>query len=417
MNKSIDVPSIKSQGYEQLLSYYLEELGKVGTSEVGLCRRPFTADYEKAAQMVATWMREHGLEVRKDEVGNVIGRIEGTNSQVKVIATGSHLDTVRGGGKYDGMLGVVGGVIAAGYLLKNYGQPEHSIEVIAFTGEEGSRFGGFLGSKWMAGALGEKDINSKDEKGISVKEAATALGYNLSEELIAVRKDIEAFLELHIEQGPVLEAAGCPIGIVSAITGMRQAEVIVHGRTDHAGTTPLNMRQDALLSAVKIIKALDACVRQSGGDTVFTVGQIDANPGSVNVVAERCAFTIDLRDPDPSKLSGLYEKCLEEARTQAAQAGVKIDWQEILTVEPVPCSVRLRETLAAAAKTVGLDCQPIVSGAGHDALMMAEIAAVGMVFVPSAGGRSHCSEEYTPADQCLAGVCVLAEAVRQLAYN
>ena len=147
MNKSIDVPSIKSQGYEQLLSYYLEELGKVGTSEVGLCRRPFTADYEKAAQMVATWMREHGLEVRKDEVGNVIGRIEGTNSQVKVIATGSHLDTVRGGGKYDGMLGVVG--LSQLVICSKLWSADIPLKH-AFTGEEGSRFGGFQGANgWL----------------------------------------------------------------------------------------------------------------------------------------------------------------------------------------------------------------------------------------------------------------------------
>ncbi|KJS21347.1 MAG: hypothetical protein VR72_11220 [Clostridiaceae bacterium BRH_c20a] len=400
-----------------MLSSYLQELGKVGIGEFGLWRSPYTQEYEEAANLVAGWMKEHGFEVKKDGIGNIIGRIEGTDNQARAVTMGSHLDTVRGGGIYDGMLGVAGGIIAAGYLLKTYGRPQNPIEVIAFIGEEGSRFSGLMGSKWMAGDLEEKELVKVDENGISLKAAAQAFGYSLSPSGSTPRSDVEAFLELHIEQGPVLEAKGCPIGIVSGITGMRQAELTIRGRSDHAGTTPMGMRHDALLAAAKMIGAMDLCVRQSGGDTVFTVGRISANPGAVNVVAAETVFTIDMRDPDPKKLKGLYSQLEEETLKVAAQTGVLVEWKNILAVEPVPCSPILRDILAEAARKAGLDYHEMVSGAGHDAIMAARFAPIGMLFVPSTGGRSHCGEEYTSPSQCMAGVTVLAEAIRQLAYK
>ncbi|MFZ5943044.1 MAG: M20 family metallo-hydrolase [Bacillota bacterium] len=405
------------QDYENLLIDYLDELGTIGDGEFGLWRRPFTPEYEEGANLVAGWMEKHGLKVKKDGIGNLIGRLEGTGSNPRVFAMGSHLDTVKGGGKYDGMLGVIGGILAVDYMLKTYGQPQHTIEVIAFIGEEGSRYSGLMGSKWMAGEFNEADLNQKDENGISLREAAASCGYDLSSLLSAPRHDIEAFLELHIEQGPVLEAKGCPIGIVSTITGIKQAEFTVCGRSDHAGTTPLAMRQDALLAATKIIGAMDHLVRQSGGDTVFTVGNIEVSPGAVNIVTSKAVFTIDMRDPDPAKLNNLYNQLQQVAEKEAANAKVKVTRKDILAVEPVPCNGELRKVLAGAAGELGFEYQEMVSGAGHDALLVSHFAKVGMLFVPSIGGRSHCRDEFTPAGQCLAGMAVLAESMRRLAYK
>lgn len=403
--------------YEDMFSAYIEQLGGIGAGPEGVFRASYTDAYEEAVDQVAKWMTDHSLCVRKDSAGNLIGRIDGTGNNKSVIAMGSHLDTVRGGGLYDGALGVLGGVIAAGYLLKKYGRPKRPVEVIAFTGEEGSRFSGLLGSKWMAGFLGDQELRGKDANGVSAKEAAGKKGYDLGNEHDIPRKDIEAFIELHIEQGPVLEEKGIPIGVVSGITGIRQAEIRILGRKDHAGTTPMNMRKDALIASVGLIRDMDSHVRRAGGNAVFTVGKIETRPGSINVVAEECTFTIDLRDPDSEKINRLNNDLERMARETASRADLQVDWHEILTVEPVPCCPLLKEVLGEAARSLGLKFLEIPSGAGHDALMIAKIAPIGMIFVPSRQGRSHCPEEYSSSCQCVAGIAVLAESIRRLAYE
>jgi len=407
---------LNSVEYEARLARCLEELGQVGLAADGLCRRPFTDEYEQGVQLVERWMRDNGLEVSRDSIGNVSGRIAGKSKRASVVATGSHLDTVKGGGKYDGMLGVISGILAAGHLLKTYGQPQRTIEIIGFIGEEGSRYSGLMGSKWMAGELGQNELAKTDEAGITLQEAASVYGFFPEPDSNKARQDIGEFIELHIEQGPILEAKGCPLGIVYSITGIRQAQVTVKGRSDHAGTTPLFMRQDALLTATKMISAMDNCVRQSGGNTVFTVGSIAASPGAVNVVAAECSFTVDLRDADQDKLNSLYLEIQEICRVIAYSNNVSVLWKEVLVAEPVPCNPEIREIISEAATDLGVNYLEMISGAGHDAMMIARFTKVGMLFVPSVAGRSHCQEEYTDPKNCLVGTAVLAETIRRLAY-
>lgn len=397
---------------------YLQRLGQVGSTANGLWRQPYTPDYERAVAMVQSWMSQRGLVVRIDDIGNVIGRVEGRNPHLKAVAVGSHLDTVKGGGNFDGALGVVGGLVAVGNLVQSLGAPLRSVEVIGFIGEEGSRFpGGFLGSKWMAGALGEAELRKTDEAGINVVQAMQACGYSACSASSSPRTDLECFIELHIEQGPVLETAGARLGVVLSIVGIRQALVTVKGRADHAGTTPLGLRQDALLASAQMIVDMDETVRQSGGQPVFTVGRLTTHPGATNVVAGDVTFTVDLRDPASDRLNGLYASLQETSRDVAEQKHVLVDWRETLAVQPVGCDPALTRVLAEAARELGSEPLEVVSGAGHDALVAASFSRIGMLFVPSRGGRSHCAEEYTTPEDCALGTAVLAHALRKLAWE
>lgn len=404
--------------FQEVVVRWINDLAKIGVTEGGLWRRPFTSQYEDAVALVSGWMREAGMETRLDEVGNLIGRVEGSRPGGRAVMVGSHIDTVRGGGNYDGVLGVVGGIAAVSHLIRTLGRPAVPLEVVAFIGEEGSRYaGGFLGSKWMAGALDAAELSKTDADGISMGDAAALLGYSPDPDRCRPRDDVDYYLELHIEQGPVLEAAGCPIGVVTSIVGMRQAVVTVTGRADHAGTTPMNMRKDALAAAVRMIDRMGDLARASEESVRFTVGRMDVKPGAANVVPEEASFSVDLRDVSSERLTSLSSAFRSICNTIAAEAGVTVCWRDALHTEPVLCDGALRDLLASSARRLGVDPIDIVSGAGHDAVMASRFAKVGMVFVPSVDGRSHCREEFTEPHHCWLGSAVLAEALREIAYN
>jgi len=401
--------------HEARMAARLEELGSIGRRGRGLWRFPFTPDYEQATTLVGGWMRQAGLEVSRDPIGNLIGRASGSSD--RVVATGSHLDTVRDGGRFDGALGVVGAISAASFLLAEYGRPRKTLEVIAYTGEEGARFPVcLLGSRWMAGLITPEDLLSADPDGVTLASALASLGQSNAVPPAAGRTDLDAFIELHTEQGPVLEAAGSSLGVVDRIMGQCEVEVTVRGRPDHAGTTPMAMRSDALVAAAKLILAMRAEVLGWSSPTVFTVGRLTVKPGSGNVVPAEVTFSIDLRDPDPDFYRRSRERLRDMCRGAAAADKVVVTWRDLFTTDPVACDPGLSEILSRAATKLGHRPITLPSGAGHDSMVLAGLTRVGLLFVPSAGGRSHCPEEHTPSQQCYLGAAVLAEALRELAY-
>jgi allantoate deiminase len=392
-------------------------LGQFGQAGGIYYRTPFTAAETAAIDRVAEWMRETGLTVRRDAVGNLIGRVEGLDRSAKVIAVGSHLDSVRDGGVFDGPLGVVSGIEAVAQLLAEQGEPGVPVEVIAFTGEEGSRFPvGLLGSRMMAGLLTPAEVAAlPDREGIPLAEAIRRAGLDPSGLESVARDDLECLLELHIEQGPILERTGVQVGIVETIVGIHQFQAVVIGQADHAGTTPLDMRADALLGAAEVVLALPELVRASGG--VVTVGQLHVAPGSTNVVPGQVVFSVDLRHPRPADLGHLAATIQAQATALIARRGLRLDWQAVATTHPVTTDPALRARLEGAADAFGFSARVMVSGAGHDSMAIASRCPVAMIFTPCRGGFSHRPDEFADEPMIEPAFAVLKRTLADLAWG
>lgn len=392
-------------------------LGQFGHASGIYFRTPFTAAETAAVDRVREWMREAGLGVRRDAVGNVIGRLEGRDPAAKVVATGSHLDSVRDGGVFDGPLGVVAGIEAVAQLLADRGTPARPVEVIAFTGEEGSRFPmGLLGSRMMAGLLApEEAVAILDREGVAVGEALAQAGLDPARLDRAARGDLACMVELHIEQGPVLERSGVAVGVVETIVGIHGFQAVVTGQADHAGTTPLGMRADALLGAAEIVLALPELVRPSGG--VVTVGQLDVAPGSSNVVPGRVIFSVDLRHTTPAELGRLAARIRGEADAIAERRGLRLEWHTRQVTTPVATDPALRAGIQRAADALGFSWRSMPSGAGHDAMAIAARCPVAMIFTPCRGGFSHRPDEFVDAAMIDPGFAVLKRLLADLAWE
>src|SRR5256885_7882407 len=395
----------------------LDELYAIGAQPDGGTYRPlYSPAWAAAAECVERWMRASGLTVRHDAVGNIWGRVAGTDPG-KNIVTGSHIDTVRRGGRLDGALGIVAGLTAVEALLAA-GKPRLSIEVVAICEEEGSRFAtNFWGSRAISGKIGpEEAVSVRDANGVTIGDAMRERGLDPKRIQTAARDDIDTIVELHIEQGAVLEAGGRALAVVSAIAGGAQLEVVVTGQADHAGTTPMNLRRDALVGAAAMIQAIESITRALGAPAVATVGKIEAHPQQINVVPGSVLFTVDLRHVNDGARRALGERIQSLCRTTASERGLGIEIRTLHERPPVPMHAEVRGLLERAAADVGVAAISLVSGAGHDAQILATRCKVGMLFVPSIGGRSHCPEEATkPADLEL-GTRVLARALELLAY-
>jgi allantoate deiminase len=392
-------------------------LGQFGQAGGIYYRTPFTAAEAAAVDRVGEWMREAGLSVRRDGIGNVIGRVEGRDRSAKAVATGSHLDSVRDGGVFDGPLGVVAGIEAVGQLLAERGAPARPVEVIAFTGEEGSRFPiGFLGSRAMAGVLGLAEAAAvRDRDGVPLGEAMAGAGFDPAGVAGVARDDLACLIELHIEQGPILERAGVQVGVVERIVGLHGFAAVVRGQADHAGTTPLDMRTDALLGAAEMVLALPEVVRPSGG--VVTVGQLDVAPGSTNIVPGRVVFSVDLRHASPAELTRLRSEVQARAEAIAARRGLRLEWQARYAESPVATDAALRARIQRAADELGFTSRAIVSGAGHDAMAIAARCPVAMIFTPCRGGFSHRPDEYADLPMLDPGFAVLKRTLAGLAWE
>jgi allantoate deiminase len=392
-------------------------LGQFGQDGGIYYRTPFTPAETAAVDRVGEWMREIGLTVRRDGIGNVIGRVEGRDRAAKVVATGSHLDSVRDGGVFDGPLGVVAGIEAVGQLLAERGAPARPVEVIAFTGEEGSRFPiGLLGSRVMAGALSSQDAQAiRDRDGVPLGDAMARAGLGGGDLGGVARDDLACLVELHIEQGPILERAGVQVGVVETIVGLHGFNAVVHGQADHAGTTPLDMRADALLGAAEMVLALPDVVRPSGG--VVTVGQLEVTPGSSNVVPGRVVFSVDLRHARAADLARLRGEVQARAEAIARTRGLRLEWRPRYAESPVTTDPGLRARIQRAADALGFTSRSIVSGAGHDSQAIAARCPVAMIFTPCRGGFSHRPDEFADVPMLDPGFVVLKRTLGELAWE
>ncbi|MBN9245035.1 MAG: Zn-dependent hydrolase [Mesorhizobium sp.] len=383
----------------------------------GTTRLTYSAQFRQAADFLRAEMEAAGLGVREDEIGNVIGRLDGANPERAAVMVGSHFDSVPNGGRFDGPAGVVAGLEVA-FLLRQHGLlPERPVEVIAMIEEEGTRFGGGLAaSRILTGALDTARLGAlPDDDGVTMAEAMTAYGLDpaLAHRAVLEPGSLHAFLELHIEQGPVLEARGEDVGIVERIVGMAQVKATVRGQAGHAGTTPMNARRDALVGAVGALARLPDLARETGPDAVLTVGKLEVRPGGANVIPDLVTFTVDIRAPQEEAVRALVERT-RSAIEAAGGNGLTVEIEEQLFVPPVPLSADLHATLSRHAAALGLKSRSMVSGAGHDAMIMAGFAPTGLVFVPSRGGISHAPEEWTDYEQLARGVDVLFAAVCEL---
>lgn len=358
-------------------------------------------------------MRRDGLAVHVDGAGNIIGVLEGRDGG-RAIGTGSHTDTVRGGGRYDGIVGVLGALEAVACLRQAGIRLRHDLWVIDFYGEEPNSFGvGALGSRAVAGKLTPEYLQLTDETGRSLGEALETVGIETERALSArwQSDELAAFVECHVEQGPFLEQQGCEIGVVSSIAGIERAVVRLRGRRDHAGTMPVELRHDAACAAAEVILAVERLGREGG---VATTGRVVVEPGAANVVPESALLWIELRSTDPLWLVA-HRSTLEAAVSVAgASRGVEVtlDWPFVST--PTPMNSLVMGAVARSARELGRSTLTLPSGAGHDSTHIASLAPTGMVFVPSHDGRSHCPEEFTEASDIAVGVQVLATTLVDL---
>lgn len=387
---------------------------------IGCTRYTYTKEFAQARDYIMEEMRAAGLEVRQDPIGIVIGRMPGANPELPVIMTGSHFDTVKTGGRFDGMAGVTAALETARTLHDEGFVPVRTIEFVALPEEEGARFGGGLfGSRAMCGQLYENELeNYKDWDGISMAEAMKAYGLDPSKAEEARRKpgEIEMFLELHIEQGPILETEKKDIGVVEAIVGLKCLTVTVKGRSDHAGSTPMNLRADTMLASAKAMVAGTQAALDRKDGTVVTFGKTETKPGAFNIVAKETVFNIDCRSKSMESVEAVLAVIRESLeRSVAENPGLSFEMEEKLQAQPVLMKPEVQALLEEKAAEAGISTRRILSGAGHDAMIMGSLCDVAMIFVPSKGGRSHVPEEWTDYEDLRKGAEVLCRCVRELA--
>jgi allantoate deiminase len=384
------------------------------SEEPGVITRPFASEAMRCAHaLVGDWMREAGLSVRRDNIGNLRGRYEGTGGSTLLL--GSHLDSVRNAGKYDGPLGVAVAIAAVQRLHDAGRSLPFGLEVLAFADEEGLRYGStYLGSRAMAGQLESGDLDRTDADGVTMRDAISAFGGDPGR--LADDRwqggELLGYCEVHIEQGPVLEALGLPVGVVSAIAGQSRFRVIFKGEAGHAGTVPMDRRHDALTAASEFVLAVEAEARAQEG-LVATVGQVDVQPGAANVIPGRVELSLDVRHGetgDKIRVAAAIAM-LDHATAIAARRKVSVEMQPVAENATVACSPRLTSLLARA---VGADAVQLISGAGHDAVVMSSLTDVAMLFVRCKGGVSHNPAESVTADDVAVAIDVLSQFLELL---
>lgn len=396
----------------------IDELGSIGLyPDGGLYRALYDDGWVEAMALLRSWMEAAGLAVRFDAVGNLWGRVEGTDGGNAVV-TGSHVDTVRQGGKYDGALGIHMAITAVQALLEGAGRPKRPLEVLVTCEEEGSRFAcSFWGARAIVGRIGaEEPAQIADADGVTIGAAMRGRGFEPARVGEAEREDIAAFVEAHIEQGAILEREGLPLGVVSSITGQRWMQVTVSGVQNHAGTTPMDLRQDALGGAVAMIGQIEQAAFRMGRPAVATVGRIQAFPGGTNIIPGRCAFTVDTRHAEPEPRRQLLVEIEGIVERVARERGLEATVETIMDHDPVPMSAAIRAEIEASIISLGLEYLVMPSGAGHDSEILAPRFPTAMLFVPSKGGKSHTPEEYTPVEWVVPGIQALAGTLHRLAY-
>jgi N-carbamoyl-L-amino-acid hydrolase len=393
----------------------IEELGRIGATERGgLTRVALTDEDKRGRDLLVRWMREAGLRVSVDQMGNIFGERAGQPGQPPVMM-GSHADSVPTGGKYDGQLGVLCGLETIRVLNDHRVRTRHPVTLVIFTNEEGARFQpAMIASGVMAGKIALEDAyNARDKDGLRLVDELERIGYLGPEP--CVPRPIRAYLELHIEQGPFLEEEGLSIGVVEGIVAIAWSRVTIHGVQDHAGPTPMRIRHDALVAAAEVVGGVRAIAREIGGELVTTVGNLTVTPNIPNAIPGRVTLSIDMRDPGDAALDRARAMLDRVVREACAREGVRYELEHYWRVPATPFSPDVVGAIERAARATGAGFRRILSGAGHDAQYMAAIGPTGMVFVPSRGGRSHCEEEFTPIADIEHGANTLLAAAAELA--
>jgi len=385
----------------------LAEFGK--NPQGGVSRLAYSEADRQGREYVISLMRAAKLETSIDAAGNIIGRRAGDDHSLKPILFGSHVDSVPEGGNYDGVVGSLGAIEVAQILAENNVTTRHPLEVVIFQNEEG----GLIGSRAMDGELTERELDLVSRSGKTIREGIKFIDGDPTK-LSTVKREkgsIAAYLELHIEQGGILEKEKLDIGVVEGIVGINWWDVTIEGFANHAGTTPMNQRHDALLAAAKFIEAVNRVVTGIPGRQVGTVGRIQALPGAPNVIPGKVILSLELRDLDASKIEMLYQKIRREADQIAQGSKVAFEFKEINVNIPAPTDPRIRALIDQSAKELGLSTKQMPSGAGHDAQDMARLAPVGMIFIPSVGGISHSPREFTRPKDIENGANVLLQTL------
>ena len=396
----------------QRLNLSLQELGRIGDTPQGMQRLAFTPSDVAGREYAMTLMRRAGMEVRIDAGGNIVARKSGADPNLPAIAMGSHLDTVPNGGKYDGALGVMGGIEVVQALADANVALRHPVEVLVFTNEEGTRFHRWLfGSRAMAGALEPGDLTAADDEGVLMSARLSDIQGNMSRVGEAARQagELAAYLELHIEQGPTLHQTGTPIGVVTGITGRWVYEANITGTANHAGTTPMSVRHDALVSASRLVLEVQRMASDLEICRVGTAGTLQVYPNAVNVVPGQVKLGVEFRDLEMGSLAAAEAELRSVAAAISRTDGVEIDINRFESTQSCPIQPGMQELVAAASERAGLSHRRLPSGAGHDAQSMAGITEAAMVFVPSVEGISHAPGEYSTPEDCANGAQVLME--------
>ncbi|WP_425144726.1 Zn-dependent hydrolase [Deinococcus sp.] len=397
----------------------LNELAQITDPGQPYTRRAFTPLYEQGRAWLQVEMQDAGLTVYMDEGGNLTGQRSGQQPDAPSLMLGSHTDTVVGGGRYDGILGVLAALEVAHALHDAGHELRHTLEVVDFLSEEPSDYGAScVGSRALAGTLTPELLAQTNSDGETLESAMHRAGAR--PELLGgpLREagSVAAYLELHIEQGPVLEAAGVPIGVVSGIVGIERWELSFTGRQGHAGTTPMHLRQDALVAAANCTSVLQRLALEASHfePLVATVGQLQVSPGNSNVIPGEVVLVFEARALEAARLSEFVAGFLAKAEQQASMFGVQLTSRLVSRAAPLSCDPRIQQAVQSACTDLNLACLTLPSGAGHDTMQVGRLAPAGMLFVPSVGGRSHTPDERTRKADLIAGARALLGAVLKL---
>jgi allantoate deiminase len=398
----------------------IHQLGAISETPGHLARIFLTPEHHKAADLILSWMREAGMSAHLDAIGNVCGRYEGDKPGLPCLMLGSHYDTVRDAGKWDGPLGLITAIACAADLNKRGKRLPFALEVIGFADEEGVRFAStLLGSRAIAGTFDQSVLNARDRAGISVREAMVAFGLDPDHIGAAARArgELLGYVELHIEQGPVLEERGLPVGVVTAISGATRLAAKLTGLAGHAGTVPMALRRDALTGAAECIGMIEEFCRTDESGLVGTVGYIEAKPGATNVIPGNVSFTIDIRAPTDMHRKRAVADIVRKIEAIAKRRQLVLQLDTTHENRTVPCASWLKAQVAEAVTAEGYGVFELPSGAGHDGMAMIDVADVAMIFVRCRGGVSHHPDEHVETADADAGARVLLRLIENFRLN
>lgn len=398
----------------------LKDINSFCSSDKGITRLAYTAIERKAVEFIANLCKQEGMTVRTDFCGNMIARRVGRNPRLPAVGCGSHLDTVIQGGQYDGAVGIAAALEVVRSFNEKGIRTENPIEIICFACEESARFGvSTIGSKAMVGELKKESIvRLKDNQGVTIQEAFSECSFDFDkvEQCVRSKGDLKVFLEVHIEQGPILEAQQTQIGIVYAIAAPTRFHIHIQGKASHSGTTPMNLRKDALLGAAEIALDLEQAAKaESENGTVATIGVCDVKPGAMNVIPDSVDMKIDIRGTSAESKSKVIWQLHAAFERVQNKRGLIIDSELISEEQPIPLDIGMIRSLASSCERLGITYKIMPSGAGHDSMNMAKLCPTGLIFVPSKDGLSHHPDEFTPIEAIGIGAILLEEEIMKWA--